>query len=193
MVFIGHNCKCYLACSGKGSSIPNAYGFLFEEPNPIMWQGGEHACCSIKAGKPKPHSWWAIGSVWSAFSINIFCLKFLLLFLVSMFYCYSALILDNTLVDSVFVKRKHLILLLFPSGGTTLKKQPVLSLSLLSPPHPVLDWLLAGYLERMYFAGLTQSQHNNCICSCRVCRVICEVSGGVGGLHVCDLNSVQEC
>lgn len=114
-------------------------------PNPIMWQGGEHACCSIKAGKPKPHSWWAIGSVWSAFSINIFCLKFLLLFLVSMFYCYSALILDNTLVDSVFVKRKHLILLLFPSGGTTLKKQPVLSLSLLSPSPP-LPYLIGCWL-----------------------------------------------
>lgn len=111
-----------------------------------------------------------------------------------MFYCYSALIRDSTLVDRIFVKRKHEILL-FPSGGKTLRKQSALSLSLVSPSLPpphcsLLAWLLAGYLEKRYLAGLAQSLLNHGICLQRVCLLICEVGGGMGGLHVCDLNSV---
>lgn len=145
---------------------------------------------SVKARKPRPHSLGAISGAWNAFSVSNFCLKFLSLILVSMFYCYSASILDHILVDSIFFKSTYLILLLL-IGGAPLKKQPALSLPpLLLPSLPPLignRWLLG---EKVFGWPGSVPPFQWYLSLQRVCLLICEVSGGMGGLHVCDLNSV---
>lgn len=111
---------------------------------------------SVKARKPRPHSLGAISGAWNAFSVSNFCLKFLSLILVSMFYCYSASILDRILVDSIFFKSTYLILLLL-IGGAPLKKQPALFLPPLLLPSlpPLIGNPLATWREGIWLAWLS--------------------------------------
>lgn len=72
----------------------------------MMKQGGEHACYFELRHESQGLGLWALSRVWNDFSVSDFHLKFLLLFLISMSYGCSVPILDNTLVEDIFFKRK---------------------------------------------------------------------------------------
>lgn len=105
---------------------------------------------SVKARKPRPHGLGAISGAWNAFSVSNFCLKFLSLILVSMFYCYSASILDNILVDSIFLKSTYL------EWRSSIKETACpFSAASAAPFSSSLDWqLLATWREGIWLAWL---------------------------------------